>query len=266
MRMAFTLQYQGTPYGGWQYQLPQANPARPSIQGALANALNQLLGEERVTPKSWVGAGRTDAGVHAWGQIAHIDIPDTFASRTPHSWITGVNRFLPYSIRVIAAQRVSPQFHARHSAIARHYTYIVWPQRIMRPDLLHRVGHAPGWNGQPLNISAMQAALNVLPLTPTDFSAFRDSECQSTTPICTLLYRHLTPNPDGTLWLTIGADHFLHHMVRNIVGTLVEIGQGKRSLGSMATTLASTCRTQAGVTFSPDGLYFTKVTYPADTH
>jgi tRNA pseudouridine38-40 synthase len=264
MRLKLTLQYQGTPYGGWQYQSSAGSPRLPSIQGEVCAAMNALLVNNLLQPKDIVASGRTDAGVHAWGQVAHVDIPQSYQTRSPLSWKTGLNRHLPLSIRVVAAQEVPLTFHARHSSISRHYTYILWPERVMRPDLIHRAGHAPGWGGAPLNLAAMQSALNTLPLTPTDYSTFRDSECQSRTPICTLVERNLTQHPDGTIWLTIGADHFLHHMVRNLVGTLVEIGQNKRPATNMAQLLAQRDRTAAGKTFAPDGLYFTKVTYPAE--
>ncbi|MCA3244242.1 MAG: tRNA pseudouridine synthase A, partial [Alphaproteobacteria bacterium] len=209
--------------------------------------------------------GRTDAGVHAHGQVAHADLPESFASRPAHTWVEGLNRFLPATIRCTAAAAVPLTFHARHSAQARHYLYRLWVGRQLRPDLLHHAGHAAPLFGTALNVAAMQQALASLPVgVATDFSSLRDAECQSKTPLCTLTHARLVQAEADLLELHLGADHFLHHMVRNLVGTLVQVGLNDRA-PDLAPLLAAQDRRQAGPTFAPDGLYLTHVVYPTLT-
>lgn len=265
MRLKLTLQYSGHPYGGWQYQPSTGAPNLPSIQGTVVKALNTLLTTPLLQPKDLTAAGRTDAGVHAHGQVAHVDIPADFANRPAHTWASGLNRFLPKTIRVTEAVVASNTFHARYSAIARHYIYKLWVAPQLRPDLLHHAGHAPPRFGATINLAAMQEAIETLPIgLPTDFTTFRDAECQSKTPICTLTHARLVQHEPSLVEFHLGADHFLHHMVRNLVGTLVQIGMNERP-PSFAALLAGQHRPLAGTTFSPAGLYLTQVVYPSLT-
>jgi tRNA pseudouridine38-40 synthase len=263
MRLKLTIQYNGQPYGGWQHQLVQGGPKLPSVQGVLCAAFNQLLGTHTLQPAELVAAGRTDAGVHAWGQVVHVDLPNAFTTRAPHSWVTGLNRFLPLSIRVIAAEQVPEDFHARFGAHERHYVYRLWLGRQMRPDLLHFAGHlvAATRNLQP-QLALAQQAIASLPIgTPTDFTSFKYIECQSKSPICTLTHASLTA-PEPLVWeLKIGANRFLHHMVRNLVGTLAQVATAERD-PDLSPLLAAKNRNLAGPTFAPDGLYLTQVLYP----
>lgn len=262
MRLKFTLQYSGHPYGGWQYQPSSGTPIKPSVQGTVVEALNALLTAPLLQPKDLIAAGRTDAGVHAHGQVAHIDIPEDFANRPTHTWASGLNRFLPKTIRVTAATVVPATFHARYSALSRHYVYKLWVAPHLRPDLLYHAGHAPPRFGATINTAAMQQAVDTLPVgLPTDFTTFRDAECQSKTPICTLTHARLVQPEPNLVEFQLGADHFLHHMVRNLVGTLVQIGMNERP-PSFGTLLAGQHRPLAGTTFAPDGLYLTEVLYP----
>jgi len=209
-----------------------------------------------VPPAAIVAAGRTDAGVHAWGQVAHVDIPQGF---DPAKLLTGLNHHLPPSIRVVAAAAAGEGFHARFSATGRHYVYRLWNARQLRPDLAGHAGHAP----LPLDHAAMAAALAALAPGERDFTALRDAECQSRTPLCTLFYARWREEGDGLWRLEVGADHFLHHMVRNLMGTLLEVGLGKRAPGDLPALLDSLDRRRAGPTFMPDGLYLARVDYPA---
>lgn len=265
MRLMLTLQYHGQPYGGWQYQPAQGTPKLPSVQGAVCEALNKLLVTYALQPKDLVAAGRTDAGVHAHAQVVHVDIPDEFASRPPYTFVDGLNRFLPFSIRCIGAVVVPPSFHARYSATARHYRYRLWVARQLRPDLLGLVGHAPPLFGGSLNVAAMQQAIASLPVgVATNFSSLRDAQCQSKNPICTLTHARLQQREEHLLELDVGADHFLHHMVRNLVGTLVQVAMNERA-PDFAPLLAAQNRTLAGTTFAPAGLYLVGIDYPALT-
>ncbi len=249
VRLKITLQYDGQAYYGWQIQ-----EGLPSVQGALAHALEQLVEHD----VKLVGAGRTDRGVHAWGQVAHADVAKDL---TDFKFITGMNRFLPKDIRVVAVEHVGEDFHARFSATARHYVYRLWNARVMRPDLRGHAGHVP----LPLDIEAIQAAVQTLPPGEYDFKGFQDAECNSRVSLCDL--HHLrwvkeSLGDSGNLWrLEIGANHFLQHMVRNIMGTLIEIGQGKRPTTGLLDVLAAQNRAQAGLTFTPDGLYLSRVVY-----
>ncbi len=260
MRLKLTLQYSGHPYGGWQYQPPNGAPLLPSIQGTVVAALNRLMDSHTAVPKDLVGAGRTDAGVHAHGQVAHVDLPEAFAHRPTYSWAEGLNRFLPSTIRCTQALVVPTTFHARYSAVARHYTYKLWVGRQLRPDLLHHAGHAPPLFETSINLPAMQQALASIPVgIATDFTSFRDAECQSKQPVCTLTHLQLTAE-GHLITLRLGADHFLHHMVRNLVGTLVQVGMNTRE-PNLSGLLAARNRTLAGTTFAPDGLCLTEVVY-----
>ena len=254
-RIKLGIQYQGTGLYGWQAQASGV----PTVEGHLQAAWEQLTGGAE-PGKTFHVAGRTDAGVHAWGQVAHIDT-DWKHAHTLVKVRNGLNRFLPPQVRVVRVAIVDDTFHARFGAVERAYTYLLYHRPSLRPDLIGRAGHVREGRERTLDVPRMQAALELLPLGASDFSGFRDAECQSKRPVCNLVSRRLVDLGEGLLQMDIRADHFLHHMVRNIMGTLVGIGLGDRPVGGLADVLAARDRTQAGMTFSPDGLYLTDVRY-----
>jgi tRNA pseudouridine38-40 synthase len=220
------------------------------VQDVLEQALAAIAGE----PVSVTGAGRTDRGVHARGQVAHFD---TAAARPQTAWVRGVNAFLPESIAVLWAQPVDAEFHARYSAISRTYRYRLI-NRPVRPALEAR--HA-GWYHAPLDVEAMRAAAAAL-VGEHDFSAFRAAECQAKTPVRTVHSIAIEQSAER-IDLVIRANAFLQHMVRNIVGSLVYVGAGKQPQQWIAQLLASRDRTKAAPTFAPEGLYLEKIEYDA---
>ncbi len=245
VRLKLSVQYDGTAYYGWQIQ-----EGLPSVQGHLAHALQQIVQHEvKIT-----GAGRTDRGVHAWGQVCHVDVEKVLK---PITYVDGMNRFLPHDIRVTHAEIVDETFHARFSATARHYVFRLWNGRQLRPDLLGHVGHVIG----KLDFETMKAAVDMMPLGVSDFSGYRDADCQSKVTLCNLHYLRLVNVGQDEWQLEIAANHFLHHMVRNIMGTLIEIGQGKRPVTGLVDALNAGDRAMAGMTFDADGLYLTRVDY-----
>lgn len=246
MRWALSIEYDGSAYHGWQNQ---AHSTAATVQNAVERALS-LVADHPVTVTC---AGRTDRGVHALAQVVHFD---TTAIRQPHAWLMGCNHFLPADIRVLWAQSVPAEFHARYSATARRYCYLIYNHPI-RPALTRQ--HVT-WFSTPLDAEKMAQASQYL-LGEHDFSAFRSADCQSRTPqrcIDTLrVYRNNT-----LIHIEIQANAFLHHMVRNIVGVLKEIGQGKRPPQWAQQVLLGRARSGAGVTAPPNGLYLTHVHYP----
>ena len=243
MRYALALEYDGAPFCGFQSQ-----PSRCSIQDALEDALASIAASPvRVQP-----AGRTDAGVHATSQIVHFD---SDAVRPPTAWVRGVNSGLPSAIAVLWCAPVPAEFHARFSAIARHYTYLL-VNRGERPGIEHgRVG----WYPLPLDVDAMRDAAARLEGTH-DFSSFRAAECQAKTPVRRLT-RAAVASDGVHLRFEFSADAFLQHMVRNMVGALVAVGAGKRSPQWIDGLLAAGDRRQGAATFDAAGLYFTGADY-----
>ena len=238
MRLALGISYNGQAYEGWQSQ-----PSGRTVQDRLEAALSQFAAE----PISTVCAGRTDAGVHALMQVAHFD---TGVVREEFSWIRGTNRYLPADIAVQWAKPVPDAFHSRASAIARRYAYVVLESPV-RPSL--EAGRV-GWVFRRLDQGAMQEAAALL-IGQHDFSSFRASACQARTPVKTL--RQINVVQRGAYWrFDFEADAFLHHMIRNIMGCLLLIGQGQQSPQWMSQVLAARDRDAAAPTFSPDGLYF----------
>ena len=199
-------------------------------------------------------AGRTDRGVHARGQVVHFD---TSASRPDTAWVRGVNTFLPESVAVLWARTVDAEFHARFSALARTYRYRLI-NRPVRPALAARYA---GWYHAPLDVEAMRAAARAL-IGEHDFSAFRAAECQAKTPVRTL-HSLVIEQQAERIDLVVRGNAFLHHMVRNIVGSLVYVGAGKQAPGWIAELLASRDRTKAAPTFAPEGLYLERIDYDA---
>lgn len=243
MKLALGLEYDGTDFHGWQTQ-----PSGNTIQDHLEAALADFVG----SPVETVSAGRTDAGVHASGQVVHFE---TSIDRPLWNWVRGVNAFLPAAIRVRWAHPVPDDFHARFSARSRTYTYSIYNHPIDSPL---RARFAT-WVFQPLDIAAMQAGADCL-LGEHDFTAFRAAECQAASPVRDLQQAQWTQ--DGSvIVLQIRANAFLHHMVRNIVGSLFEVGRGARPAAWMAELLAARDRTAAGRTFPAQGLCLRHVEY-----
>lgn len=243
-RVALGIAYDGRPWQGWQKQ-----PHGQTVQDALERALQAFVGG----PVSTVCAGRTDTGVHGLNQVVHLDAD---VDRTSESWVRGTNAHLPDSISVQWAQVVPAEFHARFSATARAYTYVILNTRVRHPLWQGRAG----WVFQPLNIEAMQQAAGCL-LGEHDFSSFRSSQCQAKSPVRTLHQLDITQQGPRIV-VQLRANAFLHHMVRNILGALVQVGQGRETVDYVAQVLEARDRTQGAPTFSPDGLYLTDVTYP----
>lgn len=245
MRIALGLQYDGAQFTGWQTQ-----PDGRSVQDALEAAIRSFTQAGlRV-----VCAGRTDAGVHATGQVVHLDSP---VDRREAAWVRGLNRFLPPAIAVRWALPVSPEFHARYSALARTYEYWILNDPVRAPILDARAG----WVFRPLDAVAMQEACAVL-LGRHDFSSFRSAQCQARSPVREL--QCLQVERRGTMIrIEARANAFLHHMVRNIVGALVWVGAGRRPPAWMSEVLQARDRGLAAPTFPACGLYLTAVQYDA---
>jgi len=244
MRLALGLSYHGQAYDGWQSQ-PSGRTVQDRLEAALAAFATQ--------PVSTVCAGRTDAGVHALMQVAHFD---TELRRSEFSWVRGTNRFLPVDIAVQWAQPVGAGFHSRACAIARRYSYIVLESPV-RPSL--EAGRV-GWVFRPLDESAMRKAAALL-LGEHDFTSFRAAACQARSPVKTLTRASVSRR--GMYWrFEFEADAFLHHMIRNIMGCLLAVGQGQQRPGWIGDVLAARDRDAAAPTFPPDGLYFLGPVYP----
>ena len=244
-RIAVALEYDGAPFAGWQTQ--QAGVS--SVQETAEAAFSRVAGE----PVSLVCAGRTDAGVHALGQIAHFD---TQAVRGERSWVLGANANLPDSISVRWARTVPAHFHARYSAEARTYRYFVL-NRLGRSAL---AAQRAALIYRPLDVERMAAAAAPL-LGEHDFSAFRAAGCQAHSAIRRLYALQVERHGDRVV-IEATANAFLHHMVRNLVGLLLDIGVGKAPPAWAAEVLASQDRTLSSPTAPAEGLYFWKVRYP----
>ncbi len=243
VRIALGLVYDGSQFEGWQSQ-PSGRGAQDSLERALCAIADHPV---RVT-----AAGRTDAGVHATGQVAHFD---TDVARPANAWVRGTNSHLPPSMAVQWAVTANADFHARFSARSRTYRYVLYPSAI-RPVLHHL--HL-GWFHLPLDVEAMRASATAL-IGRHDFSSFRAAECQANTPVRTM--HALTIEARGAVILfTLRADAFLHHMVRNIIGALVYVGKGAHPPEWLAMLLAKRDRREAPPTFSATGLYLADVEY-----
>jgi len=245
-RYKLTVEYDGTPYYGWQKQAEH-----PSVQAAIERACSQFMGVDTLV--EIFCAGRTDAGVHALGQVAHVDFHEP---RPVFNIIQGLNNYLrPHPISIVAAEEVADDFHARFDAKMRHYLYRI-NNRKMRLTLdVMRVWHVP----KSLDIEAMIAASGYL-LGHHDFTSFRSSQCQAKSAMRTLDVLNIQPVGDE-IHVTCSARSFLHHQVRNMVGMLAEVGLGKCPPDAVKTALEARDRTAAGLTAPAHGLYFTKVEY-----
>lgn len=245
IRIALIVEYDGRGFEGWQTQ-----PHRRSIQDALERELCRIAD----APVATVCAGRTDSGVHATAQVVHFD---TASVRPLTAWVRGVNAGLPAGIAVLSATRVDRGFHARFGALRRHYRYVLLNRPVRPAMLAGRVG----WFHQPLDVAAMAQAARFL-LGEHDFSAFRAAGCQARSPVRTVDAIAVEPRGDF-VYFDFSANAFLHHMIRNIVGSLVYVGKANHRPEWIVELLESRERRLAAPTFSPDGLYFCGVSYPA---
>lgn len=247
-RIALGIEYRGSRYHGFQRQ----NAGVPSVQACLEQALSRVAGGEVLTINC---AGRTDAGVHASGQVVHFD---TQVERPLHAWIMGANMYLPKDISVTWAQVMPRHFHARFSAMARRYRYVIYNDPVRPAHMAEEVT----WNHRPLDAQRMQEAAQAL-LGTHDFSAFRAGQCQAKSPVKTI--HHFQVLQQGRfIVLDVRANAFLHHMVRNMAGVLMTIGAGERPVAWVEEVLASRNRRDAGVTAHPYGLYLVNVEYPEE--
>lgn len=245
MRLALGIEYDGTDFLGWQRLSHGA-----TVQGALEESLS-FVADHAVQVTC---AGRTDAGVHARCQVVHFD---TLATRPPRGWMLGANSRLPSTVGVRWAVPVAEDFHARYGARARRYRYSIL-NRTARPALDARF---VAWERQPLDAAAMHAAAQAL-LGENDFSAFRTIACQARTPFRNVHAIAVARDGDRVV-VDIEANAFLHHMVRNIVGSLLPVGRGERPVAWLAELLAGRDRAKAGPTASAAGLCFIAPVYPA---
>lgn len=244
MRIALGLEYDGRRFHGFECQ-----PARRTVQGEVEKALSRIA----ASPVRVVCAGRTDAGVHALGQVVHFD---TGASRPARAWVRGTNTYLPSDVAVLWARVVDDGFHARYRALRRRYRYVI-VNRSTRPALL--AGRA-AWEYRRLDARLMHLGAQHL-AGERDFSSFRAAGCQATSPV-RRVYRIDVCRRGERIVIDVEANAFLQHMVRNIAGTLVAVGSGERDPAWVASVLGARDRRAAGVTASPGGLYLVGVDYP----
>jgi tRNA pseudouridine38-40 synthase len=245
VRVVLGVSYNGQAYQGWQSQLSGL-----TVQDKLEKALGKFT-SQRV---STLCAGRTDAGVHALMQVVHFD---SDRDRDVHAWVRGTNANLPRDIAVQWAMLTDSSFHCRALAKSRRYAYVLLESPV-RPSV--EIGRV-GWTFRALDMNAMRQAADIL-LGEHDFTSFRASQCQALSPIKTLL--DISLHKRGAYWrIEFEANAFLHHMIRNIMGCLVQIGQGKHPPEWMAQVLAARDRNAAAPTFSPHGLYFLGPRYDA---
>jgi tRNA pseudouridine38-40 synthase len=243
MRVALGIEYDGANYCGWQSQ-SSANGIQDVVESAIA-----LIAQHTVRVHA---AGRTDTGVHALMQVVHFD---TSADRPESAWVRGVNAFLPKSIRIIWSKVVTEDFHARFSAHRRSYEYLLVNSPVAPAILASKAG----WYHLPLDINAMQLGVKFL-IGEHDFSAFRASECQAKSPVRTMHEANVTQYGNNYLF-RFSANAFLQHQVRNMLGALIYVGNGKNPPALILDLLSKRDRTLSPPTFSPNGLYLTGVCY-----
>ncbi|SDJ61049.1 tRNA pseudouridine(38-40) synthase TruA [Microbulbifer yueqingensis] len=246
-RIALGVEYCGARLHGFQKQ----KSADATVQAYLEKALSTIAAE----PVTLVCAGRTDAGVHATNQVIHFD---TGAVRPTRAWVEGVNTKLPDAVRVHWAREVSPQFHARFSARARSYRYLIHSA----PTRSAQAAAEVTWTQHPLDLEAMRAGARYL-VGRHDFTSFRASQCQAKSPVRDITRLDIA-RVGQLIVLEISANAFLHHMVRNITGVLMAVGRGERAPQWVGEVLAARDRTAGGVTAPPFGLYLVNVQYPAE--
>ena len=247
MRIAVGVEYDGSNFSGWQYQEQDVRTVQEEVEKALSRVANH--------PVRVFCAGRTDTGVHATEQVIHFD---TDAERDEHAWVFGANANLPPDVVVLWARPVSEEFHARFSAQRRAYRYVIFTRHVRPTFLARRVT----WHHRKLDVERMAEAGKAL-LGEHDFSSYRAVACQAKSPVRTL--RKLEVSRQGPfIYIDVEANGFLHHMVRNIAGVLIAIGEGERPVEWSREVLQARDRTLGGVTAKPHGLYLTEVAYPSD--
>ena len=242
-RIALGIEYDGSRFLGWQTQ-----PGGGTVQDALEAALSGIAD----APVGVTCAGRTDRGVHARGQVVHFD---TEATRPAAAWVRGANALLPDSVAVLWSAQVPAEFHARYAARVRTYRYVLL-NRPVRPALAARYC---GWHHSPLELEPMRQAAAQL-VGEHDFTAFRSAECQAKSPVRTLHSLQIERSGDR-FDFTLRANAFLHHMVRNIVGTLIYVGNGRQPPQWAREVLESRQCARAAPTFAAEGLYLESVEY-----
>ncbi len=243
-RIALGVEYDGHGFCGWQAQ----KEGQRTVQGAVEEALSFVANESvRV-----ICAGRTDTGVHSAEQVIHFD---TNVIRSNRSWVFGANTNLPKEVCILWATPISNEFHARFSARKRRYRYVIFNRNVRPTYLTYRTT----WEYRPLDATRMQEAANHL-VGEHDFDSFRAIGCQAKSPVRTINYVNVTRHGEFVL-IDIEANAFLHHMVRNIAGVLMDIGAGKEEPIWAKEILEKKDRTKGGVTAPPYGLYLTGVTY-----
>lgn len=247
-RIALAVEYDGAAFHGWQRQ---GRPELPTVQARLETALASVANH----PVTLVCAGRTDTGVHGTGQVVHFDCA---VDRGSKAWLRGANSMLPRSLRVLWAQAVPQSFHARFSAQSRRYHYVIYDNPVEPALLAGQLTHTR----EILDIQAMHAAGQYL-LGEQDFSSFRAAGCQSRTPFRNIMSLSVRRH-HRFIVLDIEANAFLQHMVRNIAGTLMEIGSGRRPPEWAHEVLQARDRNVAAKTASPNGLYLVAVRYPGE--
>jgi len=243
-RIALGVEYDGSAFCGWQAQKEGVDTVQEAVEAAISQVADERL---RV-----ICAGRTDTGVHGAEQVVHFD---TTAQRSERSWVFGANANLPKQVCILWASPVSDDFHARFSARKRRYQYVIF-NRPVRPTFL---AYRTTWEYRPLNETRMQAAANYL-VGEHDFNAYRAVGCQAKNPIRTVNYVRVSRRGE-LVYIDIEANAFLHHMVRNIAGVLMDIGAGKHPPEWARDILETRDRTQGGITAPPYGLYLTGVSY-----
>ncbi|HXH04075.1 MAG TPA: tRNA pseudouridine(38-40) synthase TruA [Candidatus Competibacteraceae bacterium] len=244
MRIALGVEYDGTAFHGWQSQSGGVRTVQDCLELALSRIADHSV--------HVACAGRTDAGVHALAQVVHFD---TTARRPERAWVMGGNTHLPGDVRILWARPVAADFHARFSALARSYRYLI----LNAPQRSALMRHRASWHYRPLDVERMALAARDL-LGEHDFSAFRGIDCQAKSPVRTVYRLELARHGDYVL-LEAEANAFLHHMVRNLAGVLMAIGEGSRPVKWARQVLESRDRCQGGITAPPQGLYLSGVRY-----
>ena len=247
-RFKLTIEYDGGPFVGWQRQ-----ENGPSVQQCLEDAVTAFTGETVVVK----GAGRTDAGVHALGQVAHLDLAKDWTGDTVRDALNA--HLVPQPIAVLAAERAADDFDARFSAVKRHYLYRLSERRAPLTLQLGRIWRV----GVALDVPAMHAAAQAL-VGQHDFTTFRSSECQSKSPVKTL-DRLDVAREGGEVVVRASARSFLHNQVRSMVGALKKVGEGRWPVAAVGEALAARDRARSGPVAPPDGLYLVAVDYPPGT-
>ena len=247
-RVALGIEYDGSQYHGWQIQ---RRPPVPTVQAELEQALSQIANH----PVTVTCAGRTDTGVHGTGQVVHFD---SDVIRPNKAWVRGTNTKMDHAVRVVWAKVVSDDFHARFSATARHYRYFIYNSPV-QPAVMHK---GLSWHGFDLDVDRMHRAAQYL-VGEQDCTSFQALACQSKSPVRTIHHANVTRS-GNIIMLDIKANAFLLHMVRNIVGSLIAIGDSRQPPEWIAQLLAARNRSLAAATAPPNGLYLVDVDYPAE--